>query len=501
MFAPSLELEVSAETATPVAEPQKKTGPWRWIKWVLISILAFIVLLFALVIGGLLHYNVPSNSAGLAAQTVCSGTFTSGRDADTVFTEDVLPQSPALSVVSTSVDESGHSVTAKFLGMFERRASLVTNRGCVLDLEPDPTSPVFSPPAENPAAWPTGQAATPQAQWPTGVNKAGLQKVIDNAFIGAGDPNAANARGLAVVYKGKLLAERNAAGFPQGTPLLGWSMTKTVNGMLFYKRAHETGFDINQKVVDAFPSDREPAWVESWRSDAQKQNITVADILFMRSGLDMEDDYGPQGKVVQMLYGEPSMPGFAAVQPMLADPGTQWAYSTGGADILSEITQGMFKSDQAYWEYTQAQLFKPLGIDQGTVATDTAGTWVGGSYLYASTADWARVGQLMLADGMWGNQKVLPAGWWQLAATPAMPTGEGNGYGAQTWIPGQPENGECAAYPGVPKDALSMDGHYGQIVAMVPSQDAVIVRLGWTIDKTQFDGCQLISDVLANLPK
>ena len=45
-----------------------------------------------------------------------------------------------------------------------------------------------------------------------------------------------------------------------------------------------------------------------------------------------------------------------------------------------------------------------------------------------------------------------------------------------------------------------MEGHYGQLVAMVPSKKAVIVRLGWTIDKTQFDSCKLISDVLANLP-
>ena len=33
------------------------------------------------------------------------------------------------------------------------------------------------------------------------------------------------------------------------------------------------------------------------------------------------------------------------------------------------------------------------------------------------------------------------------------------------------------------------------------SRDAVIVRLGWTFDSGQFDGCQLVSDVLAALPR
>ena len=60
--------------------------------------------------------------------------------------------------------------------------------------------------------------------------------------------------------------------------------------------------------------------------------------------------------------------------------------------------------------------------------------------------------------------------------------------------------GECRSYPGVPADTMSMEGHWGQIVAMVPSRNAVVVRLGWTFDKPQFDKCQFVADVLANLP-
>ena len=160
----------------------------------------------------------------------------------------------------------------------------------------------------------------------------------------------------------------------------------------------------------------------------------------------------------------------------------------------------MFTNNEEYWKYWSENMFDPIGMKGGVFATDTDGTWVGGSYVYASTGDWARLGQLMLNDGEWNGKQIVPAGWWQFASTPAMASGEGNGYGAQTWIPGQPETGECASYPGIPKDTLSMDGHYGQLVAMVPSKNAVIVRLGWTVDKEQFDGCKLISDVVANLP-
>jgi hypothetical protein len=45
-----------------------------------------------------------------------------------------------------------------------------------------------------------------------------------------------------------------------------------------------------------------------------------------------------------------------------------------------------------------------------------------------------------------------------------------------------------------------MEGHWGQLVAMIPSQNAVIVRLGWTFESDQFDACRFIADVAAALP-
>lgn len=491
---------MTTAAATPEVEPAEPKKKRKWLKRTVITVVSVIVVLLVLVIGALMWFQIPTNSAGLAAQSVCSGTFTSGRNAEDVFQQDVLPQSPALSVVSTSVDEPNRKVTAKFLGIFSRTASLLPDRGCVLDVTPDPAAQPFTSTPENPAQWPAGDAAVPASQWGAGVNAKGLESVVNQAFVGAGDPKAANARGLAVVQDGKLLIQKQADGFPKDMPLLGWSMTKTVNAMIFYKRANEKGFDPNTLVINAFPKDREPAWVEQWRNDAQKSKMTVNDMLGMKSGLDFEDDYGPTAKVVQMLYGEPSMADYAASQPMAADPGTTFAYSTGVADIISQVTQGMFPNDQDYWAYWNKEVFGPIGMKSGTFASDTSGTWVGGSYIYASTGDWARLGELMLNDGAWNSKQVVPQGWWKFAGTPSLPTGEGNGYGAQTWIPAQPKNGECASFPDIPKDTLSMEGHYGQVVAMVPSKKAVIVRLGWTVEKSEFDSCKLISDVVKNLP-
>lgn len=469
-----------------------------WVKRISLTIVIIILVLILLLVGALLYFHIPSNGAGMAAKGVCSATFVAGRnDGQDTFTEDILPASPVFTVISTNVDQEQHSVTAKFLGLFERRASLLNDRGCVLDEDPQPSSVPYTPPPVDPAQWPAGDASLPAAELAAAAPK--LDTVLDQAMQGAGDPNGVNARGVAIVQDGKLLATRHPQGFPAGTALHGWSMTKTVAAMLFYKRASEVGLSLQTPVIDAFPAGRAPAWVADWRNDDRK-NITVADLAFMRSGLDISESYQPWGDVVQMLYGEPNMAAWAAGHSLVHQPGTFWEYTSGGSNIFSAVTMGQFASPQEYWAYSKAALFDPIGADSATLETDTSGTWVGSSFLWASVEDWARLGQLMLADGKWNGQQVLPPGWLAAASQPALPSGDGHGYGLQTWLPGDSVGGECKAYPGVPRDTLSMDGHWGQVVAMVPSRNAVITRLGWTVN-AEFDECQFISDVLAALPR
>ena len=468
----------------------------RWVKRILIGIAVLVGVLLIAVVGALMWFHIPSNAAGVVAQTVCGAKYVAGRDlpTDQLVASDVTPQSPILSVVSTSVDDSAHTVTAKFLGIVSRTSALQSGRGCVLDAPADPTAKPYVPAKADPTAWPAGDGTSPAS----GVDTAALTKVVDAAFEGSGDPMGLAARGVAVVQDGKLVLLKDGTGIQQNTALLGWSMTKTVTGMLAWKKLQEKGISIETKVVDAFSSGRAPSWVAQWREDDRK-DITIADLMFMRSGLALDEGYGPTGDVVQMLYGEDDMSGWAAQHGVDHTPGTYWEYLSASTNILAAVVRAQFATDAEFEAYPRTALFTPLGLKTATLSPDASGTWVGSSYLWASTADWARLGQLMLDDGRWAGAQVIPSGWWKVAGTPAVPSGEGHGYGAQTWIPGEPNGGECASTPGYPKDALSMEGHYGQVVAMVPSKAAVIVRLGWSVD-ADFDGCAFVADVAKSLP-
>ena len=471
-----------------------------WIKRGLLIVAGLLVALLGLASAALLYFGIPQNAAGMAAKGICSATFVAGRPWQKMLADDVLPASPVLRLISVTVDENSRSVTAKFAGLFARQAVLLPHRGCVLGLAPASPSPPalkrINPEIKQP--WPQGEAALPVSEWGPGVNADALQKVLDQAFAGAGDPLAANARGVAVIHQGRLLALRTAAGFSPDTPLHGWSMTKTVNGMLMHKLATDTQLPLESPVVDVFPPAREPAWVAAWRADGRK-NIKLADLLYMRDGLASTEDYQPWGSVPHMLWGQPNVAAFAAAVPAQAAPGTRWRYLSATANLMAGVARGRFASDADYWAYPAKALFEPIGANNAVMETDSDGNWVGSSYLWASVGDWGRLGQLMLNDGRWGDTQVLPPGWLKRAATPSTPQGEGLGYGAHTWRIGNPVAGECKGH-GLPPDTLSMSGHWGQIVALVPSRQAVIVRLGWTFKRRQFDACAFVAEVLKALP-
>lgn len=463
-------------------------------------VLVLWTVLILVVVAGiyLVSSGIPQNAAGMAAKTVCSSVFVGGREvsAQEMLDSDVLPADPALALISADINTEERSVTARFLGVISREAAFLGERGCVLDMEPDPSTVPYAATEVQPGPWPEGDE--PAYAWPPTVDVPGLNAVVDAALADAGDPLGANTRAVAVVHLGELLVTRESDVMPPGVSLHGWSMTKTVAAMLAVTRFDEVGLDLQTPVVDAFPADREPEWVASWRAD-ERAAITVADLLYMRSGLGADESYSSTGDVVQMLYGEPDMAAYAASFPAEYRAGTYWEYLSAGSNILAEVVRGQFDSDEEYWAYPRQTLFEPLGLQAGVLETDTSGTWVASSYQWGTVTDWARLGELLLRDGRWEGEQILPRSWAELVRTPAVPDGEGHGYSAQTWLPGDPIGGECRAYPGVPEDTMAMEGHWGQVVAAIPSRDIVIVRLGWTFDSDQFDECAFISAVVGEI--
>src|SRR3984957_17858594 len=418
--------------------------------------------------------------ANYSAKIVCSNVFLAARDPDEVLRTDVqAPGIGLLRLMRVSVDRERRVVRAGLLGFIGDGLAIErTGNGCTV--VPDGNLGIArrvrwgsAPGDRTPAAVPPG-SADGAADWPIGnavATDAALDRLLaDDALAGPG------IRAIVVVHHGRIVAERYAAGFAAATPLLGWSMTKSVVAGLVGVLVKEGRLALDQSA----------GWPAV--SGAGRERIRIADLLAMSSGLRFNEAYGAVSDVTRMLYLEPDMAGFARAQPLAHPAGEFWSYSSGTANILSRIVQdaaGRFGA-----EYPAEKLFRPLGMTSATMETDEYGTLVGSSYMYATARDWARYGQFLLQDGVWRGQELIPRGFVDMMAAPVAASGGQYGHGL-VWL-----WGSDAVTPGIPADTFWMEGHDGQSTAIIPSRDLIIVRLGLTPSRARYTPQQLVKAVL-----
>ena len=414
---------------------------------------------------------------GYAAKIVCSNVFLAGRDPQEVLEEDVqAPGHPLLKLVRVSVDREEQSVTARLLGFAAPgRAVYRPGRGC---------ANVSGGSAEAIAGMRGTESATaplapdPSLDWPDGdkpdIDPAIQKLVEDPALAGPG------MRAIVVVRDGRLVAETYAAGFDRNTPLLGWSMTKSVTAAIIGRRIAEGRMDLAQTDL-----------VTEWNGD-DRARIKLTDLLAMQSGLDFNEDYGDVTDVTRMLYLESDMAGFVASKPLEAAPGTNFAYSSGTSNLLSRLWMQTFDDPAEALSYPREALFAPLGMTSAVMETDASGTFVGSSYMYASAQDWARFAEFLLQDGSWKGRRLLPEGYVSFMRTPTAASGGDYGAG-QVWLQ---ENGTRAGTANFPPDTFWMLGHDGQAIMIVPSLRLAVVRLGLTPSRLGYDVQKLNSSII-----
>ncbi|MHB8476388.1 MAG: serine hydrolase domain-containing protein [Steroidobacteraceae bacterium] len=426
--------------------------------------------------------------ANYSAKIVCSNVFLAARDPDDVLRTDVqAPGVGLLRLMRVSVDRERRVVRAGLLGFIGDGLAIERpGNGCTVvpDGNLGRARRVRLGSAQGdraPAAVVPGSADS-AADWPIGnavATDAALDRLLaDDTLAGPG------IRAIVVVHHGRIVAERYAAGFSAATPLLGWSMTKSVVAGLVGVLVKEGRLALDRSAGG-------PAV-----GGAGRERIRIADLLAMSSGLRFNEAYGAVSDVTRMLYLEPDMAAFASAQPLAHPAGEFWSYSSGTANILSRILQDA--AGRLGAEYPAEKLFRPLGMTSATMETDEYGTLVGSSYMYATARDWARYGQFLLQDGVWRGQELLPRGYVGMMAAPVAASGGQYGHGL-VWLWGSDavtpgENPDLRF--GIPADTFWMEGHDGQSTAIIPSRDLVIVRLGLTPSRARYTPQRLVSAVL-----
>ncbi len=420
--------------------------------------------------------------ANYAAKTVCSSVFIAGRDPGEVLRDDVqAPGIALLRLMRVSVDRREGVVRAGLFGLVGGGLAVARpGAGCAVvpDGQLDGVAHSAIVAARTPAAarlqpWPEGDAVE--------TNPKLDPLLADDALTGPG------ARAVVVVHRGRIVAERYAPGFDAAMPLLGWSMAKSVTAGLIGVLVKEGRLVLDQRA--------------GWPPGDARANIRIADLLSMTSGLRFNEGYGAVSDVTRMLFLQSDMAAFARAQPLEHPVGSVWSYSSGTAVILARIFQDTAGPTPPL-AAVRERLFEPLGMNSAVIETDAHGTLVGSSYMYATARDWARYAQFLLQQGVWRDREILPQGYAAMMATAVAASGGQYGRG-QVWLwgsdPTTPGKDPDTEY-GLPADIFWMEGHDGQYVAIVPSRDLVIVRMGLTPEHDRYRPQPLVRALLDALP-
>lgn len=437
------------------------------MKKIILTTLASLVgllLVLALLAPMLLGFSVTQlNSAvrvatGMGAKLACSGHYVSGFDAARNL-DDLASYSPANRLLD--LEYGNQRVTASLLGMGERSATFRPGLGCTLDIgDTTALDKVTAARAEDMAEeqakdWPAGSAA-PDID-------AQLQRTLDE-MLTKDNQAGLNTRALLVVRDGKLVAESYSDGVTANTQLLGWSMGKSLTAMMVGRlQALQPQLEVATPLF--------PQWSD------ERNLLTLEHLLQMSSGLDFDETYAPGSDATRMLFNAHSASDIALQSPLAHTPGEHFSYSSGTTNLLARwLYEQLGATPQANVDFFQQQILAPLGMDHTTFEMDASGVFVGSSYIYASARDWARLGLLMLNDGQWNGERLLPEGWVSAASSPNQSEND-PAYGYQFWLN---HGGETARFPELPEDSYFMLGNRKQVVMISPSTNTVVVRLGWS---------------------
>lgn len=416
---------------------------------------------------------------GFAAKSVASGVFLAQRTQVSVEQGD--NDFPPISKAKNKVNLEEKSVTSSIYGQMKRKAIFVEGLGAILvNDEYDPTKQ-FEIPKRNktPKNLPFPYGDLPQIDNKfINVDYQALQKAVDFAFD-KGDEKLKRSRSVLVVYKDHIIAEKYANGFDKNTLMLGWSMTKSVAATMYGILQKKGLIDINSVTE-----------IPEWQNDDRK-NITYNDLLHMNSGLEWDEDYFSLSDVSKMLFLETDMGKVQLNKPLVGKTNESWNYSSGTSNLLcGYLLRKQFKTHQEYLDFWYAELLDKIGMHSAIIEPDLAGNYVGSSYGWATTRDWAKFGLLYLHEGNWNGEQIFDPEWVKYVSTPT--NGSDGKYGAQFWL------NAGGRYPDVPKDLYSCNGFQGQWVLIIPSKDLVIVRTG-LVEYPKFDLNGFIKGIIESI--
>ena len=305
-----------------------------------------------------------------------------------------------------------------------------------------------------------GDAAASPSDWPTaspeevGLDSAPLVEMFEYAR-----QHSVPVHSVQIVRHGRLALD--AYFYPYSAEMRHdvASVTKSITSTLV-GLAIDQGFlrDVKQSVLTCL-ADHAVAVL-----DDRKRKLTLEHLLTMQAGWDC--GFEPKEARLLEMRRSPDWLQFMLDLPMVAEPGTRWAYCSGNPHVLSIILTKATRTNAL--AFARQALFEPLGIHDVRWPADPRGHNHGWGDLQLRPRDMAKLGQLFLRQGRWRGRQVLSDTWIRTATSAHVErTVNRDHYGYLWWVKGED-------YPGM----FEAVGRGGQRINVWPAKDLVLVFTG-----------------------
>jgi CubicO group peptidase (beta-lactamase class C family) len=271
---------------------------------------------------------------------------------------------------------------------------------------------------------------------------------------------------LLIMKDGVILSEIYHNNTGPGTRFISFSMAKSITSMLI-------GIALAEGRIKSL-DDRIDAYIPDLAQSAYA-GVTIRQVMEMRSGVDYEERYDFDNPGVAaanhnnaLVLNLTRFADMACAVKRKTEPGSTFEYKTLDTAVLGWLVEravGMTAS-----AYLASRIWEPLGAEADGYFIMDGPPGVGreftGAGFNATLRDYARLGQMVLNDGVANGRRVLPEGWVAQSTKPSHPETEGGGYGLQWWT----EPGSNAFY------ALGLQGQY---IYIDPDSRTVVVKLSY----------------------
>jgi CubicO group peptidase (beta-lactamase class C family) len=266
-------------------------------------------------------------------------------------------------------------------------------------------------------------------------------------------------RAFLVVHRDRIVYERYFDGASARSAETSFSMAKSVTSTL-------VGIAVDRGAIGSIDDPITRYLPELAERDRRFERIRIRDLLTMSSGIRYEEKGMPWSHDALTYYGTDLRDLALTHTEIERPPGERWLYNNFHPLLLGLILERA--TEQRVSDFAGEHLWQPLGAEADaswSLDSEDSGFEKMESGINARARDFARFGQLFLHEGEWNGRRIVPERWVREVVRP----GPSPQYGAMWWLAPQSGSG---------RQPFFARGKYGQTIAVVPEEDAVVVRLG-----------------------